>query len=72
MKKTIVLLMLLGLFTTGCATREYVAKQIEPVQKKVNTVEDGIATLNKRIDSMTQKLDSLDSNGTALEGISRK
>jgi outer membrane protein OmpA-like peptidoglycan-associated protein len=54
----------LSMLGTGCATKKYVAQQIQPVQQKVDTLSTNLDTTNKNLAATDEVAKGADANAT--------
>lgn len=51
MKKFLIILGVIFIFHTGCATKEYVKEQIDPIYQKLDRIEKQLENMTKDISS---------------------
>ena len=76
MKRVIETTMVAGvLLLAGCATKKYVAKQVDPVQQKINQVDQNVQKTQKQLETdetklnaTAEKADSADTHAMDAQG----
>jgi len=65
MKKAVLLLLafsLLFVFTTGCATKEYVKQQIDPLVDRISKLEARVSAVESRVSDLEKKVGAMSSD----------